>query len=272
MESTELCGYTYGETIYTPETTMGAFSFPTKSKICVQYTSGLDQSVCLETSLDWATFAMTCSIGINDMNQKCNSFEMIQCDTTNTDSKYVFSFDCSNIDGGYASNQCNNEPYTSTPLPAMEPLNPFIFLRFTTNSDQWNCCYDPTAVNDATRKPTTPDLVVVPTLSPIQSTNVNTLKPSLVVVSTATPQRIPMPVGIVPTPVAIVPTPFAIVPTPIAIVPTTSVVTPNSAIPSIPTTGELPTSVSSATSTIAYTSSLLLVSTILGNVLIMTLA
>jgi hypothetical protein len=34
----ELCGYTYGETTYTSETTTSSFSLQTKSRVCIQYT------------------------------------------------------------------------------------------------------------------------------------------------------------------------------------------------------------------------------------------
>lgn len=168
MPSTELCGYMVGETTYSGDSTDASLIVPTKTLACLQYTAGIDTNICLDTSFDWTTLAMTCSIGINDMSQKCNSCELTQCDPSNENSEYVFSFDCSNIDGGYSLNQCDYQQFTSTPLPVAEPLDPFVFLRFTLHSDSWNRCYDPTPANDSTNIPTTPELLT-PTLSPIEN-------------------------------------------------------------------------------------------------------
>jgi hypothetical protein len=84
--------------------------------------------MCIKEVLDETSddaFPESCQIIVGDqVRTSCN---FISCPTS-VEYGNSFTFDCSNIDGLYAMNTCDYEPYTDIPLPAMDKFDPLVVI------------------------------------------------------------------------------------------------------------------------------------------------
>jgi hypothetical protein len=143
LDSTELCGYQYmNYTIVDNFTSAPGFQ-PTEMNKCIQYTSGKDYNMCIKSVFDGPTsfflHPQTCQIHIRD--QVCTSCDHILC-PNGTEFDFSWSFDCSNIEGLYAMNMCDYEPYTDVASPSLDALDPLVFIRYE-NKQWYNCIFAP---------------------------------------------------------------------------------------------------------------------------------
>jgi hypothetical protein len=147
-----LCGvmydnYTYLEDLEMPVLTASQIK---KMTSCIQYIVGSSELVCMTTNFDYITLDITCTVTIS--GQQCSSCNIVKCASgigsnpvnlsdINTDEIYdnEFLFDCSNIDGMYAFDECEYVPFTMTPSLELAAQDPLSFNRYTDETPTESC-------------------------------------------------------------------------------------------------------------------------------------
>jgi hypothetical protein len=163
---TELCGYEFGNYTFLDNYASFENILANEEYYCIQYTSGKEYTMCIKSVLDETSddaLPESCQIHIGD--QVCTSCDFIFCHS-GIEYDESWTFDCSNIDGLYAMNTCDYEPYTNITAPAMDKFDPLVFIRPDGGYSECSIAPD---TGTATRRPL--NIVASPAIAPKPSSN-----------------------------------------------------------------------------------------------------